>query len=85
MPTFPKAASVHFDQETMWVTPEDGRVLGIPLSRLPRLAASSALRNRVEISTGGLRWDELDEDISIDGLLAGRGDQTRRRRPTRAA
>jgi hypothetical protein len=28
----------------------------------------------------GLHWDELDEDISIAGLLAGRGDQTRTRK-----
>jgi hypothetical protein len=32
----------------------------------------------LEISGGGLHWDELDEDISIAGLLAGRGDQTKR-------
>ncbi|MFO4987122.1 DUF2442 domain-containing protein, partial [Salmonella enterica subsp. enterica serovar 1,4,[5],12:i:-] len=31
----------------------------------------------------GVHWDELDEDISVAGLLAGRGDQTRAR--TRAA
>jgi hypothetical protein len=29
-----------------------------------------------EISQGGLHWDELDEDVSIAGLLAGRGDMT---------
>jgi len=30
------------------------------------------------LSRTGLHWDELDEDISIEGLLAGRGDMTRR-------
>ncbi|MHB9087438.1 MAG: DUF2442 domain-containing protein, partial [Thiobacillus sp.] len=29
-----------------------------------------------EISQGGLHWDALDEDVSIAGLLAGRGDMT---------
>jgi len=27
----------------------------------------------------GLHWDEIDEDIFVEGLLVGRGDQTRRR------
>ncbi len=31
-------------------------------------------RGRVEISLKGLHWDELDEDISVAGLLAGIGD-----------
>ena len=29
-----------------------------------------------ELSVNGIHWDEIDEDISIDGLLAGRGDST---------
>ena len=32
------------------------------------------------LSTRGLHWEELDEDISVEGLLAGRGDMTNRRR-----
>jgi hypothetical protein len=32
----------------------------------------------VEISRRGLHWDGLDEDISVVGLLAGLGDQTKR-------
>ena len=86
MNTFPKATTIRFDDETMWVGLADGRTLGIPLAWFPRLAAgTSAQRERFEISNGGLHWEELDEDISIDGLLAGRGDQTRRQRPDRAA
>ena len=86
MSTFSKATDVRFDGDTMWVALVDGRTLGVPLSWFPRLAqATSAQRNRLEISNGGLHWEELDEDISIDGLLAGRGDQTRRRRPPQAA
>ena len=86
MSTFPKAVSVRFDEGTMWVVLTDGRTVGVPLSWFPRLAqATTAQRSRLEISNGGLHWEELDEDISIDGLLAGRGDQTRRRRPPYAA
>jgi hypothetical protein len=29
-----------------------------------------------ELSQRGIHWEQLDEDISIDGLLAGRGDMT---------
>jgi hypothetical protein len=30
-----------------------------------------------ELSPCGLHWEDLDEDISVAGLLAGRGDETR--------
>lgn len=86
MSSFPKAARVRFGDDTMWVDLVDGRTIGVPLSWFPRLAAGTpAQRERFEISNGGLHWDELDEDISIEGLLAGRGDQTRRHRPHEAA
>jgi hypothetical protein len=37
------------------------------------------LRDSCRCGVVGLHWDALDEDISIEGLLAGRGDQTKRR------
>lgn len=71
------ATKVYFDDDQMWVELDDGRTLGIPLAWFPRLAHGTAdQRAKVEISPSGLHWDELDEDISIAGLLAGRGDQT---------
>jgi hypothetical protein len=64
-------------RHNMWVELSDGRTLGIPLAWFPRLLhAKPAQRKRVEIGRFGLHWEELDEDISIAGLLAGRGDQT---------
>ena len=61
----------------MWVELSDARTLGVPLAWFPRLLdATPAQRERVEISRKGLHWEELDEDISVAGLLAGRGDQT---------
>jgi hypothetical protein len=64
----------------MRVSLDDGRTLGIPLAWLPRLlAANKAARLSYELSAGGIHWDSLDEDISIAGLLAGRGDQTLKR------
>jgi hypothetical protein len=78
MTTSPK--SVHFDAESMWVELQDGRTIGVPLVWFPRLlTATQQQRATVELSPGGLHWDELDEDISVAGLLARRGDQTRSR------
>jgi hypothetical protein len=72
------ATKVGFDDDTMWVDLTDGRTLGVPLAWFPRLLhATPAQRNAVEISRTGLHWEDLDEDISIAGLLAGRGDVTK--------
>ncbi len=77
----PRAVEVTFDNDQMWVRLEDGRTLGIPLAWYPRLLhGSMEARNEVSISPSGLHWEELDEDISIAGLLAGRGDMTRARK-----
>ena len=71
--------AVRFDEDTMWVDLTDGRTLGVPLAWFPRLLhATPAERERVELSRVGLHWEEIDEDISVAGLLAGRGDMTRR-------
>ena len=72
------ATAVRFDEHTMWVDLTDGRTLGVPLAWFPRLLnATAAQRARVELSCRGLHWEELDEDISIAGLIAGRGGVTR--------
>jgi hypothetical protein len=72
------ATAVRFDDHTMWVDLSDGRNLGVPLAWFPRLLhATREQRERVEISRVGLHWEEIDEDISVAGLLAGRGDVTR--------
>ncbi len=69
--------TVRFDDNSMWVDLADGRVLGIPLAWFPRLLhATPDMRQKFELSTGGIHWDALDEDISVAGLLAGRGDAT---------
>ncbi|MEH6691473.1 MAG: DUF2442 domain-containing protein [Pseudorhizobium pelagicum] len=74
------ATEVKFDEETMWVTLDDGRTLGVPLAWFPRLLLADAVeRNDFELSPGGIHWDALDEDISIVGLLEGRGDRTLKR------
>jgi hypothetical protein len=57
----------------MWVELSDGRTLGVPLAWFPRLQkATPEQRANVEISLVGLHWDEIDEAVSLAGLLAGR-------------
>ncbi|MEC9483758.1 MAG: DUF2442 domain-containing protein [Halomonas sp.] len=80
--TDPMAVDVSFTADTFRVTLDDGRELSIPLAWFPRLLhGTPEQRNQWElIGRGeGLHWEALDEDISVAGLLAGRGDQTRRR------
>ena len=64
----------------MWVDLDDGRSLGVPLAWFPRLMRASAEQRencQIGYSGNGLHWEDLDEDISVEALLAGRGDETR--------
>ena len=77
------ANELSFDNNMMWVTLVDGRKLGVPLAYFPRLlAATPQQRLQYEFSGNGtgIHWDELDEDISVQGLLMGVGDRTRSNR-----
>ena len=57
----------------------NGRTIGVPLAWFPRLLnASMQQRQRVELSRLGLHWEDLDENISVAGLLDGRGDLIRK-------
>ncbi len=63
----------------MVVDLQDGRVISIPLAWFPRFAdATPQQREKLRISKSGagIHWDDLDEDISVAGLLAGNGDLT---------
>ena len=71
------AKAVRFDDDSMWVELSDGRTIGVPYAWFPRLLnATRRQREGVEIGRFGLHWDEIDEDISVASLLAGRRDQT---------
>src|SRR5438105_3565524 len=68
------ARSVEFDAHMMRITLMDGRELGVPLAWFPTLKKATAVqRARCEIGGGGvgLHWPDLDEDLSIAGLMAG--------------
>lgn len=80
MPFSPSPTAVRFDDAQMWVDLDDGRTLGVPLVWFPRLLrATPEQREALFLSPGGVHWDEVDEDISIAGLLAGQGDVSRTR------
>jgi hypothetical protein len=79
------AKAVRFDDDSLWVHLDDGRIVAVPLAWFPRLlAATPEQRAEFELSPCGIHWEALDEDISIDGLLAGHGDLTHRRLVTPA-
>jgi Protein of unknown function (DUF2442) len=73
VPATALAESVEFDDAMMRVQFTDGRVLGVPLAWFPVLRdATPEQRARCEIGGGGgLHWPDLDEDLSIAGLMAG--------------
>ncbi|HHT9136768.1 MAG TPA: DUF2442 domain-containing protein [Candidatus Wunengus sp. YC60] len=73
------ATKIWFDKENMWVALTDGRQLSIPLLYFPRLLnATPEQRNNYELSGGGtgIHWEEIDEDISVPGLILGNKDLT---------
>jgi Protein of unknown function (DUF2442) len=74
VPSTALAKSLVFDDVMMSVTFTDGRILSVPLTWFPVLhAATPEQRSRYEIGGGGLglHWPDLDEDLSIAGLMAG--------------
>ncbi len=72
------ANRIWFDSLKLWVELSDERVLGVPLTWFPRLMkGSDEERNNYQLSKRGIHWDSLDEDISVEGLLAGQGDFNR--------
>jgi hypothetical protein len=68
-----RAASVRFDEEMMHVQLTDGREIGVPLEWVPTLrdATPDQRENWRLIGQGiGIHWEALDEDLSVEGLLA---------------
>lgn len=70
-----RALSLHFEDDAFVVALTDGRSISIPLTWYPRLFHSTIKEreNYRFIGDGvGIHWPELDEDISVSGLIAGR-------------
>jgi len=67
------AQSVECTADELIVTLRDGRRIATPLAWYPRLAkASPAQRANFEIMPMGVHWPDVDEDLSISGMLQGR-------------
>ena len=69
------ARSVDVNETSLTVLLADGRTITVPLKRFPRLVHATATEraNWQLIGTGeGIRWPDLDEDISVPDLLLGR-------------
>jgi hypothetical protein len=69
----PLAVEVSFTKDSLCVRLADGREIAAPLTWFPRLQAASAkkLENWRLIGGGvGIHWPDLDEDISVERLLA---------------
>jgi len=71
----PSAQDVAVSEDSLTVDLTDGRTIIAPLSWYPRLwHATPEERNKFEIIGNGalLHWPDLDEDLSVSGILAGR-------------
>jgi hypothetical protein len=70
-----EALNVLLTDDTLSVDLSDGRSISVPIAWFPRLLHSTEQeRNNWRlIGRGqGIHWEDLDEDISIEGLIAGR-------------
>ncbi len=71
----PNAETVIVTEDTLSVDLSDGRTISVPLAWFPRLlhATQEERKNWRRIGQGqGIQWEDIDEDISGVGLLAGR-------------
>ncbi len=69
------ATRVWTEGRMVYVELTDQRVVGFPANRFLRLeqASESQLAEvRLEVGGTALRWESLDEDISVEGVVAGR-------------
>lgn len=70
----PLAQSVSFDGDSLIVELVDGRTVSVPLTWFPSLsnATDVELQNYELLGDGdGIHWPQLDEDLSISGILLG--------------
>jgi Protein of unknown function (DUF2442) len=69
-----RVKNVYFTEETVSVDLMDGRIITVPLVWYPRLlSATPKQRSNWEVCGGGygIHWDDIDEDLSTEGMLRG--------------
>lgn len=65
-----KIEKVWFDEENIYIKTDIGHIIGNPLIWFPRLANATPLqREKLEISPFGVHWEDLDEDLSLEGFF----------------
>jgi hypothetical protein len=70
----PSATNAQVSDSTLSVDLSDGRTISVPVAWYPRLShGTSEERNhwRLNGNGRGIHWPDLDEDISVENLLAG--------------
>jgi len=70
----PAAMNVWVDGRTVFLELTDGRIFGFPADRFKLLLAASDVELqevRLELNGYALRWENLDEDITVAGIVAG--------------
>ncbi len=73
--TEPAAVSAWSESRTIYVELSDGRIVGFPADRFLLLSQASdeaLAKVTIELNGYALRWDDLDEDITVPGIVAGR-------------
>ncbi len=76
-PTQVKAIDVRIEEHRFYVLLADGRELGIPYEWFWRLAEANLEQRqnwRLMANGTGIHWEDIDEDLSIKGLLEGKND-----------
>jgi len=71
----PFAVDVRVTDDTLSVDFHDGRTISVPLGWYPRLVSASLeeRRNWRLMGSGlGIHWEDIDEDVSVEGLIAGK-------------
>ncbi len=69
----PNAEKVTISNDTLSVDLSDGRTISVPLAWFPRLVHATGKERKNWRLTGkghGIHWNDIDEDISVSGLLA---------------
>ena len=70
----PLASEIWFDDNFMHIRLLDGREVSVPLEWFPKLRDATEEQRKKWRLIGrgvGIHWEELDEDISVEGILKG--------------
>ncbi len=73
--TEPAAVRAWTERRTIYIELHDGRIIGFPADRfriLSKATDQQLAQVKVEVNGFALRWEALDEDITVPGIVAGR-------------